>query len=46
VAALKEKCLHPLSNTPYIKSLRGGQDISPEGLQVSQHATIVFTNFD
>ena len=32
--ALKESCVHPTSNSPYIKSLKGGKDNSPEGLQV------------
>ncbi|GAB1320904.1 hypothetical protein MFIFM68171_11114 [Madurella fahalii] len=31
--ALKETCLHPTSNSIYIKSLKGGKDNSPEGLQ-------------
>ncbi|KAK3987518.1 dabb-domain-containing protein [Cladorrhinum sp. PSN332] len=31
--ALKETCVHPTSNSPYIKSLKGGKDNSPEGLQ-------------
>lgn len=32
--ALKEKCLHPDSGQPYIKSASGGKDNSPEGKQV------------
>ncbi|KAK3332838.1 hypothetical protein B0T19DRAFT_439645 [Cercophora scortea] len=31
--ALKENCLHPLTQRPYILSLKGGRDNSPEGLQ-------------
>ncbi|KAK1712984.1 hypothetical protein CaCOL14_012384 [Colletotrichum acutatum] len=31
--ALKENCIHPTSNKSYIKSLVGGLDCSPEGLQ-------------
>lgn len=29
--ALGEKCLHPASNRPYIKSFTGGKNNSPEG---------------
>jgi len=32
--ALKETCVHPTSKRPYILSLQGGKDNSPEGLQV------------
>jgi hypothetical protein len=32
--ALKDNCLHPLSQKPYIKSSLGGLDNSIEGLQV------------
>ncbi|KFA60350.1 hypothetical protein S40285_06051 [Stachybotrys chlorohalonatus IBT 40285] len=31
--ALKTKCVHAESQTPYIKSFKGGKDISIEGLQ-------------
>ncbi|KAJ2975102.1 hypothetical protein NUW58_g8449 [Xylaria curta] len=31
--ALGEKCLHPTTNAPYVKTLGGGKDNSPEGLQ-------------
>lgn len=31
---LKDKCIHPTSQKPYIKSFTGGKDNSPEGLQV------------
>ncbi|KAK1625194.1 stress responsive A/B barrel domain-containing protein [Colletotrichum phormii] len=31
--ALKDNCIHPTSNKSYIKSLVGGLDCSPEGLQ-------------
>jgi hypothetical protein len=29
--ALEEKCIHPTSQTPYIKSFSGGKNNSPEG---------------
>lgn len=32
--ALKEKCVHPETKKPYIKSSIGGKDNSPEGIQV------------
>ncbi|KAI0544146.1 stress responsive A/B barrel domain-containing protein [Xylaria curta] len=31
--ALSEKCVHPTSNTPYVKTLGGGKDNSIEGRQ-------------
>ncbi|KAI0409126.1 stress responsive A/B barrel domain-containing protein [Xylaria palmicola] len=31
--ALGEKCLHPTTNAPYVKTLGGGKDNSPESLQ-------------
>ncbi|GES58794.1 stress responsive A/B barrel domain protein [Aspergillus terreus] len=31
--ALKDKCIHPVSQQPYIKFSLGGVDNSPEGLQ-------------
>ncbi|KAL6852932.1 hypothetical protein ACO1O0_007480 [Amphichorda felina] len=31
--ALKDKCIHPATNKPYIKSSVGGKDNSIEGLQ-------------
>ncbi|KAF1960139.1 hypothetical protein CC80DRAFT_489355 [Byssothecium circinans] len=31
--ALKKSCLHPSTKRPYIKSITGGKDNSPEGLQ-------------
>ncbi|KAK3315876.1 hypothetical protein B0H66DRAFT_559925 [Apodospora peruviana] len=31
--ALQQNCLHPTTQTPYIISLKGGKDNSPEGLQ-------------
>jgi len=34
MVSLKETCMHPQSNKPYITSLSGGKDNSPEGLQV------------
>ncbi|KAK2478257.1 hypothetical protein H9L39_10745 [Fusarium oxysporum f. sp. albedinis] len=30
---LKDQCIHPTSNKPYILSLQGGKDNSPEGMQ-------------
>ncbi|KAJ5364566.1 stress responsive A/B barrel domain protein [Penicillium cataractarum] len=40
--ALKDNCLHPLSQKPYIKSSFGGLDNSIEGLQNNiSHAFIV-----
>ena len=33
--ALKEACIHPSTQKPYIRSCIGGKDHSPEGLQVS-----------
>ena len=33
MVALKDECLHPASQTPYIKSMSGGKDNSPENLQ-------------
>jgi len=33
--ALKDTCVHPGSNKPYILSLKGGKDNSIEGKQVS-----------
>jgi hypothetical protein len=32
--ALKDECLAPNSQHPYIKSISGGKDMSTEGLQV------------
>ena len=32
--ALKDTCLHPTSQKPYILSFTGGKDHSPEGAQV------------
>ncbi|KAL3470489.1 dabb-domain-containing protein [Aspergillus californicus] len=33
VISLKDTCIHPSSQRPYIKSFRGGSDNSPEGAQ-------------
>ncbi|EHA56141.1 hypothetical protein MCOR02_005959 [Pyricularia oryzae] len=33
MVALKDNCLHPASQMPYIKSMSGGKDNSPENLQ-------------
>ncbi|KAJ5519847.1 hypothetical protein N7463_000300 [Penicillium fimorum] len=33
VIALKDNCINPSTQKPYIKSFRGGQDHSPEGFQ-------------
>jgi hypothetical protein len=46
---LKEQCIHPTSSKPYILSLKGGQDNSPEGLQVPRcnvHYDARFANFE
>lgn len=37
---LKDSCIHPTTNEPYILSASGGVDNSPEGAQVS-HAEAV-----
>lgn len=34
---LKENCVHPVSNKPYIKASSGGADNSIEGIQVSKY---------
>ncbi|KAI6572581.1 hypothetical protein MCOR04_007600 [Pyricularia oryzae] len=34
MVALKDNCLHPASQMPYIKSMSGGKDNSPENLQI------------
>jgi hypothetical protein len=34
MVGLAEKCVHPTSNKPYVKSHGGGRDNSPEGQQV------------
>lgn len=39
--ALRTACVNPSSLQPYIKSLTGGKDNSPEGLQVSLQTTDV-----
>ncbi|KAI1265184.1 stress responsive A/B barrel domain-containing protein [Xylariaceae sp. FL1019] len=40
--SLKDTCLHPESQKPYIRSLTGGKDNSPEGLQNGiQYAFVV-----
>ncbi|KAK5628473.1 hypothetical protein RRF57_004188 [Xylaria bambusicola] len=40
--ALKDNCLHPATQKPYIKSLTGGKDNSPEGRQNGiQYAFVV-----
>ncbi|KAF4861783.1 hypothetical protein CGCSCA1_v014844 [Colletotrichum siamense] len=40
--ALKEQCLHPVTRQPYIKSVSGGEDNSPEGNQGGiTHAFVV-----
>ena len=32
--ALKDQCMHPSTNKPYLKTSVGGKDNSPEGIQV------------
>ncbi|KAJ5952627.1 Dimeric alpha-beta barrel [Penicillium vulpinum] len=40
--ALKDNCVHPTSQSPYIKSASGGKDNSPEGIQNGiTHAFVV-----
>ncbi|KAL2108757.1 hypothetical protein VUR80DRAFT_3382 [Thermomyces stellatus] len=40
--SLKKRCTHPVYKTPYILSLTGGRDNSPEGLQDGlTHAFVV-----
>ena len=34
--ALKDTCIHPTTQKPYVKSYGGGRDNSPEGHQVSR----------
>lgn len=34
MTSLAQKCLHPQTKQPYMKSLGGGRDNSPEGQQV------------
>lgn len=34
VIGMKDACIHPATNRPYIKSAIGGRDTSPEGYQV------------
>jgi hypothetical protein len=41
--ALKEKCVHPVSNRRYIKSVRGGKDNSIEGQQVGSYHGLITT---
>ncbi|KAK3172934.1 hypothetical protein OEA41_006260 [Lepraria neglecta] len=31
--ALKDQCMHPTTNKPYLKTSVGGKDNSPEGIQ-------------
>ncbi|CAI7647928.1 unnamed protein product [Penicillium glandicola] len=39
---LKDNCVHPTSQKPYIKSASGGKDNSPEGIQNGiTHAFVV-----
>lgn len=35
--ALPEKCIHPKTGKPYVKSYSGGRDLSPEGQQVVRY---------
>jgi hypothetical protein len=40
--SLKDNCLAPNSNYPYVKRIQGGKDNSPEGLQNGlTHAFVV-----
>ncbi|KAG8626966.1 hypothetical protein KVT40_005911 [Elsinoe batatas] len=40
--ALKDKCKHPRTGQPYVKSYGGGRDNSPEGLQGGSTHGFVF----
>jgi hypothetical protein len=40
--ALKDKCLHPTTNTPYVKMAMGGKENSPEGIAVSFNSPLQF----
>jgi hypothetical protein len=40
--SLKDNCLAPNSNYPYVKRIQGGKDNSPEGLQVGARASVCF----
>ncbi|KAK7181564.1 hypothetical protein DPSP01_008962 [Paraphaeosphaeria sporulosa] len=47
--SLQKSCIHPTTGAPYIKSITGGKDNSPEGLQDGlSHAFVVqfFSNED
>ncbi|KAI9773723.1 MAG: hypothetical protein M1839_002021 [Geoglossum umbratile] len=44
--ALKDQCIHPTTNKPYLKSSIGGRDNSPEELQVSIYGLSVGSNTD
>ncbi|CAJ0547387.1 Ff.00g041410.m01.CDS01 [Fusarium sp. VM40] len=48
IQGLKEKCVHPESNKSYIRSIQGGADSAPEGLQQGiTHAFVIqFDNTD
>jgi hypothetical protein len=39
---LKDNCVHPSSQRPYIKASSGGIDNSPEGIQVSPPSNVPF----
>ena len=41
--ALREKCIHPITQKPYVKSSMGGRDNSPEGHQVGETVPLLST---
>ncbi|KAJ4246080.1 hypothetical protein NW762_013825 [Fusarium torreyae] len=42
IQEMKGKCLHPESKMPYIRSIEGGADSAPEGLQQGiTHAFVI-----
>ncbi|CAM1504537.1 Fc.00g021280.m01.CDS01 [Cosmosporella sp. VM-42] len=39
---LKDKCIHPITTQPYIKSIRGGKNVSPQDLNAgTTHAFVI-----
>jgi hypothetical protein len=46
MVGLAEKCVHPTSNKPYVKSHGGGRDNSPEGQQVVVAPLVIVQMYD
>lgn len=44
-AVLKDQCIHPVSNTPYVRSFKGGKDNSEENLQVYPIQVLNYVSF-